>query len=58
MGSRVAPSGAKGWKPLVVYDKEMRAWSWIGPPPAPVASTSSQVNSCCFFDQLSMEYIY
>lgn len=58
MGSRVAPSGAKGWKPLVVYDKEMRAWSWIGPPPAPVASTSSQVISCCFFDQLSMEYIY
>ena len=43
MGSKVAPAGTKGWKPLVCFDKEMRTWSWIGPPPVPVASTSSQV---------------
>lgn len=41
MGSKVAPAGTKGWKPLVCFDKEMRTWSWIGPPPVPVASSSS-----------------
>jgi len=43
MGSKVAPAGTKGWKPLVCFDKEMRTWSWIGPPPFPLASSSSQV---------------
>lgn len=43
MGSKVAPAGTKGWKPLVCFDKEMRTWSWIGPPPVPIASSSSQV---------------
>ena len=43
MGSKVAPAGAKGWKPLVSFDKELKAWSWTGSALAPVASTSSQV---------------
>lgn len=42
MGSKVAPAGTKGWKPLVCFHKGSRIWSWIGPPPIPVASTSSQ----------------
>ncbi|KAL2486559.1 hypothetical protein Adt_31315 [Abeliophyllum distichum] len=29
--SRTAPLGAKGWKPLVVYEKSKKCWSWIGP---------------------------
>ncbi|XP_047307603.1 uncharacterized protein LOC124911196 [Impatiens glandulifera] len=29
--SRTAPLGAKGWKPLVMYEKSSRTWSWIGP---------------------------
>ncbi|KAG6417950.1 hypothetical protein SASPL_120147 [Salvia splendens] len=29
--SRTAPLGAKGWKPLVVYQKSTKSWSWIGP---------------------------
>ncbi|KAI3461477.1 hypothetical protein Pfo_018141 [Paulownia fortunei] len=29
--SRTAPLGAKGWKPLVVYEKSSKSWSWIGP---------------------------
>ncbi|XP_073271617.1 uncharacterized protein [Primulina huaijiensis] len=29
--SRTAPLGAKGWKPLVVYEKSTKSWSWIGP---------------------------
>lgn len=29
--SKTAPPGIKGWKPLAVYDKSTRSWSWIGP---------------------------
>ncbi|XP_009792724.1 uncharacterized protein [Nicotiana sylvestris] len=29
--SKTAPLGAKGWKPLVVYEKATKSWSWIGP---------------------------
>ncbi|KAK6142213.1 hypothetical protein DH2020_000010 [Rehmannia glutinosa] len=29
--SRTAPLGAKGWKPLVVYQKSTKSWLWIGP---------------------------
>ncbi|VFQ98122.1 unnamed protein product [Cuscuta campestris] len=29
--SRTAPLGAKGWKPLVVYEKPSKSWSWVGP---------------------------
>lgn len=29
--SKTAPPGVKGWKPLAVYDKSTRSWSWIGP---------------------------
>ncbi|KAK9279427.1 hypothetical protein L1049_013106 [Liquidambar formosana] len=29
--SRTAPLGAKGWKPLVFYEKSTKSWSWIGP---------------------------
>ncbi|CAN4119974.1 unnamed protein product [Withania somnifera] len=29
--SKTAPLGAKGWKPLVVYEKLTKSWSWIGP---------------------------
>lgn len=29
--SKTAPLGAKGWKPLVVYEKTNKSWSWIGP---------------------------
>ncbi|KAL8525560.1 hypothetical protein ACS0TY_014975 [Phlomoides rotata] len=29
--SRFAPLGAKGWKPLVVYERSSKCWSWVGP---------------------------
>ncbi|KAL6566609.1 hypothetical protein OROMI_015013 [Orobanche minor] len=29
--SRTAPLGAKGWKPLVVYQKPNKSWLWVGP---------------------------
>ncbi|XP_043698381.1 uncharacterized protein LOC122649082 [Telopea speciosissima] len=29
--SKTAPLGAKGWKPLVCYEKSTKSWSWIGP---------------------------
>ncbi|CAI0545218.1 unnamed protein product [Linum tenue] len=29
--SRSAPLGAKGWKALVMYEKETKSWSWVGP---------------------------
>ncbi|XP_072996535.1 uncharacterized protein [Typha latifolia] len=29
--SKTAPLGAKGWKPLVLYEKSNKSWSWIGP---------------------------
>ncbi|KAI3772421.1 hypothetical protein L6452_03607 [Arctium lappa] len=29
--SRSSPLGAKGWKALVVYDRSIKSWSWIGP---------------------------
>ncbi|KAJ0796274.1 putative nuclear factor related to kappa-B-binding protein [Helianthus annuus] len=29
--SRTAPLGAKGWKPLVLYKKSTKSWSWVGP---------------------------
>ncbi|GLJ40343.1 hypothetical protein SUGI_0829510 [Cryptomeria japonica] len=29
--SKTAPQGVKGWKPLAVYDKSTRSWSWLGP---------------------------
>ncbi|CAL5352888.1 unnamed protein product [Camellia sinensis] len=31
--SKTAPLGAKGWKPLVFYEKSTKSWSWIGPVP-------------------------
>eukprot|EP01018_Ginkgo_biloba_P018559 Gb_27287 [translate_table: standard] len=37
--SKTAPPGVKGWKPLAVYDKSTRSWSWIGP-----VSSSSPVH--------------
>ncbi|PKA49034.1 hypothetical protein AXF42_Ash020613 [Apostasia shenzhenica] len=32
--SKIAPLGAKGWKPLALYDKINRNWSWVGPVPS------------------------
>lgn len=29
--SKTAPLGAKGWKPLAVFEKTNKTWSWIGP---------------------------
>ncbi|XP_010503192.1 PREDICTED: uncharacterized protein LOC104780398 [Camelina sativa] len=29
--SKTSPLGAKGWKPLVTYEKSTKCWSWIGP---------------------------
>ncbi|KAF6171055.1 hypothetical protein GIB67_014635 [Kingdonia uniflora] len=29
--SKTAPLGSKGWKPLAVYEKSTKCWSWIGP---------------------------
>ncbi|KAI3830099.1 hypothetical protein L1987_04232 [Smallanthus sonchifolius] len=29
--SKIAPLGAKGWKPLVLYKKPIKSWSWVGP---------------------------
>ncbi|XP_052185422.1 uncharacterized protein LOC127797021 [Diospyros lotus] len=31
LSSKTAPLGAKGWKPLVSYEKSTRSWSWVGP---------------------------
>ncbi|XP_074267837.1 uncharacterized protein LOC141591422 [Silene latifolia] len=31
--SKTAPLGAKGWKPLISYDKSTKCWSWTGPGP-------------------------
>ncbi|XP_074586840.1 uncharacterized protein LOC141842712 [Curcuma longa] len=38
--SKTAPLGAKGWKPLVSYEKSNKRWSWAGP----IASTSDNDN--------------
>lgn len=29
--SKTSPLGAKGWKPLVAFEKSKKCWSWIGP---------------------------
>ncbi|ESQ37427.1 hypothetical protein EUTSA_v10002373mg [Eutrema salsugineum] len=29
--SKTSPLGAKGWKPLVQFEKPTKSWSWIGP---------------------------
>lgn len=29
--SKTAPLGAKGWKPLICYEKSTKRWSWTGP---------------------------
>ncbi|CAN8277881.1 unnamed protein product [Cochlearia groenlandica] len=29
--SKTSPLGAKGWKPLVTYEKSTKSWLWIGP---------------------------
>ncbi|KNA20611.1 hypothetical protein SOVF_050750 [Spinacia oleracea] len=29
--SKTAPLGAKGWKPLICYEKSTKCWSWTGP---------------------------
>ncbi|CAH2065284.1 unnamed protein product [Thlaspi arvense] len=29
--SKTSPLGAKGWKPLVAFEKSTKSWSWIGP---------------------------
>ncbi|XP_021716250.1 uncharacterized protein LOC110684147 [Chenopodium quinoa] len=29
--SKTAPLGAKGWKPLICYEKSAKCWSWTGP---------------------------
>ncbi|KAK8918605.1 hypothetical protein KSP39_PZI021713 [Platanthera zijinensis] len=36
--SKTAPLGAKGWKALVLYEKAIKSWSWVGP----VFSSSSE----------------
>lgn len=44
LSSKTTQPGIKGWKPFVVYDKEARGWSWIGPlPPLPVDHDSNGV---------------
>ncbi|CAI9105252.1 OLC1v1004136C1 [Oldenlandia corymbosa var. corymbosa] len=45
--SRTAPLGAKGWKPLVVYEKTNKSWSWIGPviPTPPDLETPDELTS-------------
>ncbi|XP_010535555.1 PREDICTED: uncharacterized protein LOC104810821 [Tarenaya hassleriana] len=42
--SKTSPLGAKGWKPLVAYEKPTKSWSWIGPFPR-TASSSDQENA-------------
>ncbi|EPS58570.1 hypothetical protein M569_16243, partial [Genlisea aurea] len=39
LSSRTAPMGAKGWKPLVVYEKSKKSWLWVGP----VSSNSDEL---------------
>ncbi|KAL2899210.1 Nuclear factor related to kappa-B-binding protein [Bienertia sinuspersici] len=39
--SKTAPLGAKGWKPLICYEKSSKCWSWAGP--APQSSTDNEV---------------
>uniref|UniRef100_A0A7N0UM76 DEUBAD domain-containing protein n=1 Tax=Kalanchoe fedtschenkoi TaxID=63787 RepID=A0A7N0UM76_KALFE len=29
--SKLAPLGAKGWKPIANYERSTKSWSWIGP---------------------------
>ncbi|KAL9293955.1 putative nuclear factor related to kappa-B-binding protein [Arabidopsis thaliana] len=29
--SKTSPLGAKGWKPLVTFERSTKCWSWIGP---------------------------
>ncbi|KAL9673122.1 hypothetical protein QQ045_029375 [Rhodiola kirilowii] len=29
--SKLAPLGAKGWKPIAKYERSTKSWSWIGP---------------------------
>ncbi|XP_020107740.1 uncharacterized protein LOC109723690 isoform X2 [Ananas comosus] len=31
LSSKTAPLAAKGWRPLVQYEKSNKSWSWIGP---------------------------
>jgi nuclear factor related to kappa-B-binding protein len=31
LSSRTAPLGAKGWRPLVAYEKSNKSWFWVGP---------------------------
>ncbi|PSR86648.1 Nuclear factor related to kappa-B-binding protein [Actinidia chinensis var. chinensis] len=33
LSSKTAPLGAKGWKPIVLYEKSTKSWSWIDPVP-------------------------
>ncbi|XP_010541374.1 PREDICTED: uncharacterized protein LOC104814856 [Tarenaya hassleriana] len=45
--SKTSPLGAKGWKPLVLYDKPAKSWNWIGPFPHATSDheTSEEVTS-------------
>ncbi|XP_057534343.1 uncharacterized protein LOC130812767 [Amaranthus tricolor] len=38
--SKTAPLGAKGWKPLICYEKSSKCWSWTGP--VPVSTTDQE----------------
>ncbi|ERM95649.1 hypothetical protein AMTRI_Chr08g207310 [Amborella trichopoda] len=40
LSSKSAPLGAKSWKPLVLYEKPTKGWSWSGP----VSSDNGLVN--------------
>ncbi|CAI9098117.1 OLC1v1034702C1 [Oldenlandia corymbosa var. corymbosa] len=33
--SKLAPKGVHSWKPLTMYDRCSKTWSWIGPIPSP-----------------------
>ncbi|CAH9094421.1 unnamed protein product [Cuscuta europaea] len=45
LSSKTAPLGAKGWKPLVVYEKPSKSWSWVGPMIHHEASMEEEVTS-------------
>ncbi|MCO5600839.1 hypothetical protein L7F22_054954 [Adiantum nelumboides] len=41
LSSKVSHPGMKGWKPLVMYSRVARGWTWIGP----VSSQSTNIDS-------------
>ncbi|KMZ64307.1 hypothetical protein ZOSMA_376G00150 [Zostera marina] len=48
--SKTAPSGVKGWKTLVLYEKPTKTWTWIGPISPSSAYSVEEENSAEAWD--------